>query len=118
MGCTSSTEIVTDPKTGQQVTKHRLGGAHPGNRRMAKPAYTPNPADFNKEGQATAHFVTYGGGNALVLQQGGIAQPQSGVPVGKKPEYIQGEFHAIFVMKLGSRGNTVQFLTCIFTFPL
>lgn len=89
MGCTSSTEIVTDPKTGQQVTKHRLGGAHPGNRRMAKPAYTPNPADFNKEGQATAHFVTYGGGNALVLQQGGIAQPQSGVPVGKKPEYIQ-----------------------------
>ena len=53
-------------------------------------AYTPSPAEFNKEGQATAHFVNYGGGNALVLQQHGIAQPESGVPVGKQPEYIQG----------------------------
>lgn len=82
--------MVVDPKTGQQVAKHRLGGAHPGNRRTAMPVYTPGADEFNQQGQATAHFVSYGGGNALVLQQHGVAQPQSGVPVGKQPEYIQG----------------------------
>ena len=77
--------------TGQQRQKHKLGGAYPGNRRTPQQAYTPGASEFNSQGQATAHFVSYGGGNALVLQQNGIAQPQAGQPVGKQPTYIQGE---------------------------
>lgn len=68
-----------------------MGGAYPGNRRTPQQAYTPGASEFNSQGQATAHFVSYGGGNALVLQQNGIAQPQAGQPVGKQPTYIQGE---------------------------
>jgi hypothetical protein len=90
MGCASSTEIVTDPHTGQKKTKTKLGGAYPGNRRQANKPYTPPASQFTN-GQATAHFVNYGGGNALVLKQdNGLAQPQVGAsPVGKQPEYIQ-----------------------------
>ena len=68
-----------------------MGGAYPGNRRTPQQAYTPGASEFNSQGQATAHFVSYGGGNALVLQQNRIAQPQAGQPVGKQPTYIQGE---------------------------
>jgi hypothetical protein len=78
---------VTDPHTGKQKTKHKLGGAHPGNRRKPQQAYAPNASEFNSQGQATAHFVNYGGGNALVLQQQGPGQPVVGQ---KQPQYIQG----------------------------
>jgi hypothetical protein len=88
MGCASSTEVVTNPHTGQQKTQNRLGGAYPGNRRQGNQPYAP-PASQFQNGQATAHFVNYGGGNALVLQQGGIAQPQVGATPVKQPEYIQ-----------------------------
>ena len=66
-----------------------MGGAFPGNRRTPQQAYTPSPSQFNSQGQATAHFISYGGGNALVLQQGGISQPQVGQ---KKPLYVQGTY--------------------------
>ena len=54
--------------------------------------FTPDASQFNSQGQATAHFISYGGGNALVLQQGGIPQPQYGV----KPQYIQGKLALLF----------------------
>lgn len=89
MGCASSSELVTDPHTGQQKTKHKLGGAYPGNRRQGHKPYTPPTSAF-QNGQATAHFVNYGGGNALVLKQdNGVAQPQQGAMPVKQPEYIQ-----------------------------
>lgn len=81
MGCASSSETKTDYVTGQQTTKHKLGGSYPGNRRQAHSPYTP-PA-------SQGHFVSYGGGNALVLKQGGLAQPQIGAAIAKPPEYIQ-----------------------------
>ncbi|KAG7359758.1 hypothetical protein IV203_034856 [Nitzschia inconspicua] len=89
MGCASSSEVVTDPRTGQKTTKHKMGGAYPGNRRQGSNPYTP-PASAFSNGQATAHFVNYGGGNALVLKQdNGVAQPQMGAMPVKQPEYIQ-----------------------------
>jgi hypothetical protein len=80
-------QVTTDPHTGQEKKKHKLGGAYPGNRKKPQAPYTPGASQFNSQGQATAHFVSYGGGNALVLQQGGMAQPQ----VGEKPQFIQGK---------------------------
>jgi hypothetical protein len=89
MGCASSTQVTTDPHTGEKKTKHKLGGAYPGNRRQGNNPYTPPPSAFSN-GQATAHFVNYGGGNALVLKQdSGVAQPQMGATPIKQPEYIQ-----------------------------
>ncbi|GKY92411.1 hypothetical protein MPSEU_000211700 [Mayamaea pseudoterrestris] len=86
MGCASSTEVTTDPHTGQQKTKKRLGGAYPGQRIPQHSPYVPPASAFNNN-QAVAHFVAYGGGNALTLvQSDGNAAPQ----VGKyQPEYIQ-----------------------------
>lgn len=78
MGCTSSTEVVTDPITGQEKIKKKLGGAYPGQRPPQHSQYAPS--DFNN-GQATAHFIQYGGGNALVLGDGPnptSVQPQHG----------------------------------------
>eukprot|EP00934_Nitzschia_sp_Nitz4_P004450 Nitzschia sp. Nitz4//scaffold20_size174350//172047//172957//NITZ4_002135-RA/size174350-snap-gene-0.254-mRNA-1//-1//CDS//3329541908//4440//frame0 len=91
MGCTSSTEMVTDPVTGQTYAKHNMGGSYPGNRRTPHQPYSPEASEFNKQGQATAHFVSYGGGNALVLQQNGMVQPQVGAQLASsnKPQYIQ-----------------------------
>jgi len=88
MGCGSSTEVSTDYVTGETKTKHKMGGSYPGNRRQANKPYAPPASQFSN-GQATSHFVSYGGGNALVLKQGGIAQPQMGASVAKQPEYIQ-----------------------------
>jgi hypothetical protein len=90
MGCGSSSEVVTDPHTGEKKTKHSLGGAYPGNRRQGNQPYQP-PASAFSNGQATAHFVNYGGGNALVLKQdNGVAQPQMGAAMPmKQPDYIQ-----------------------------
>ncbi|CAJ1954413.1 unnamed protein product [Cylindrotheca closterium] len=65
---------------------------YPGNRMPAQAPHQPAANEYNKDGQAMSHFVSYGGGNALVLQQGG---PQVGaVPVGhakpnNSPEYVQ-----------------------------
>jgi hypothetical protein len=62
---------------------------YPGSRIPAQAPHQPAASEFNKDGQAVAHFVSYGGGNALVLQEGG---PQVGaVPVGNTqptPEYV------------------------------
>lgn len=91
MGCASSTHVVTDPHTGQKKTQNKLGGAYPGNRRQPNSPYAP-PASQFQNGQATAHFVNYGGGNALVLQQGGVAQPQVGATptaAGQPDRYVQ-----------------------------
>lgn len=88
MGCASSTEISTNYVTGETKTKHKMGGSYPGNRRQAHKPYTPPASQFSN-GQATSHFVSYGGGNALVLKQGGMAQPQIGAAAAKQPEYIQ-----------------------------
>lgn len=49
--------------------------AYPGDRVQAQSPYQPTASEFNREGQAISHFVSYGGGNALVLQEGG---PQVG----------------------------------------
>jgi hypothetical protein len=80
-------QVTTDLHTGKEKKKHKMGGAYPGNRRKPQAPYTPSASQFNPQGQATAHFVSYGGGNALVLQQGGLAQPQ----VGEKAQFIQGK---------------------------
>jgi len=68
---------------------------HPGNRTKANQPYNP-PANQFVNGQTTSHFVSYGGGNALVLKEGnGPASPQIGASAGtstnnsKPPEYIQ-----------------------------
>lgn len=88
MGCASSSEYTTDYVTGDKKAKHKMGGAYPGNRRPVNNPYTPPASQFSN-GQATSHFVSYGGGNALVLKQGGVSQPQIGATVAKPPEYIQ-----------------------------
>jgi len=88
MGCASSTETSTNYVTGETKTINKMGGAYPGNRRHANKPYTPPASEFSN-GQATSHFVSYGGGNALVLKQGGMAQPQMGATAAKQPQYIQ-----------------------------
>jgi hypothetical protein len=81
-------QVTTDLHTGKEKKKHKMGGAYPGNRRKPQAPYTPGASQFNSQGQATAHFVSYGGGNALVLQQGGKPpQPQ----VGEQAQFIQGK---------------------------
>eukprot|EP00978_Attheya_sp_CCMP212_P002536 scaffold5152_cov60-Attheya_sp.AAC.2 len=108
MGCISSTEVslmnrhhggycekkpnqvVTDPITGQHNTKKKLGGAYPGQRPPHHDQYTPSTSNF-EGGQATAHFVQYEGGNALVIVDGptpSAVQPQQGAAQHK---YISGE---------------------------
>ncbi|KAL7574046.1 hypothetical protein ACA910_015624 [Epithemia clementina (nom. ined.)] len=67
MGCTSSTEYVVDPATGKEVQKRKLGGNYPGNRRPQHAPYQPPASAFDGTGTAKAHFVAYGGGNALTL---------------------------------------------------
>eukprot|EP00980_Cylindrotheca_fusiformis_P022317 scaffold9191_cov114-Cylindrotheca_fusiformis.AAC.12 len=76
MGCTSSKAMQ-----------------YPGNRIQGQQPYRPNASEFNNNGQAMSHFVSYGGGNALVLQQGGMAHPQVGAmptaPQQSPPQYVQ-----------------------------
>ena len=81
-------QVTTDPHTGQQKVKKRFGGAYPGQKVPQHSPYVPPASAFGKDGQATAHFVAHGGGNALTLiQSDGSTAPQ----VGKyQPEYIQG----------------------------
>mmetsp|Transcript_13927 Transcript_13927/g.19574 ORF Transcript_13927/g.19574 Transcript_13927/m.19574 type:complete len:205 (+) Transcript_13927:198-812(+) len=90
MGCASSTEVTTDPITGQKKEKKKLGGSYPGNRRPQNAPYMPPQSDFQKvdgQMQATAHFVAYGGGNALTLMDKPNQGPQaSGAG---SPEYVQ-----------------------------
>jgi hypothetical protein len=80
-----------DPVTGEK--KKKLGGAYPGNRRPQQAPYAPPQSDFQKvdgnTAQATAHFVSYGKGNALVLVDHANAPPQLATGVPQK-EYIQG----------------------------
>lgn len=93
MGCSgSSTMTTTNPITGETKTKHTMGGAFPGNRRQVQQPYKPPVSQFDGNGKAVSHFVSYGGGNALVLKQGpGPAKPQAGamVATAKPPEYIK-----------------------------
>ena len=72
--------MVIDPVTGQEVKKKKLGGAYPGQVRPQHQPYQPPPSAF-QNGQATAHFVTHGTGNALTLVQAdGSHAPQQGKP--------------------------------------
>ena len=64
MGCTSSAHTYPGDRLKQQQAQQQ--------------PYTPNASQFNSNGQATANFASHGGGNALVLQQGGMAHPQVG----------------------------------------
>jgi hypothetical protein len=60
-----------------------MGGAYPGQMSPSHAPYQP-PASAFENGQATAHFVSYGGGNALSLAQpGGSTKPQHGGPASK-----------------------------------
>lgn len=74
--------------------KKKLGGAYPGNRRPQQAPYQPPQSEF-QNGQATAHFVAYGGGNALVKVDQANSPPQlaSGDPA---KEYISGKFWCLF----------------------
>jgi hypothetical protein len=86
--------MVTDPITGQQKKKKKLGGAYPGQRPPQHDQYTPSNFEG---GKATAHFVQYGGGNALVLVDGptsSAAQPQQG---SARPVFISGKFFSLLV---------------------
>jgi len=75
--------VVTDPVTGEIKKKKKMGGAYPGQMGQQHAAYQP-PASAFQNGQATAHFVSYGGGNALTLvQPDGSSKPQHGGPGGK-----------------------------------
>ena len=82
-------QIHTDPMTGKETKKKRLGGAYPGQRRPQHQPYTPPEGAFAGGNAATAHFVAYGGGNALTLARpdGSAIPPASG---GAQKEYIQG----------------------------
>lgn len=84
--------MTTDPITGQQKTKKKLGGAYPGQRRPQHAPHAPDASAF-QNGQATVHFKAYGGGNALTLvQQDGSSAPASGgggVPVATPAQYVQ-----------------------------
>lgn len=80
MGCVSSTQVITDPVTGETKKKKKLGGAYPGQMGQHHAPYQP-PASAFQNGKATAHFVSYGGGNALTLvQPDGTTKPQHGGP--------------------------------------
>jgi hypothetical protein len=81
------TQVYTDPRTGQKKVTKRLGGAYPGRTSHSSP-YIPPASAFGKDGQATAHFIAHGGGNALTLvQSDGSTAPEVG---GTQPEFIQG----------------------------
>lgn len=85
-----TTQIHSDPNSGKQTKKKRLGGAYPGQRPPQHQPYTPTEGAFAGGNTATAHFVSYGGGNALVLARpdGSAIPPAQGE---KQKEYIQGE---------------------------
>jgi hypothetical protein len=69
--------------TGEVKKKKKMGGAYPGQMASSHAAYQP-PASAFQNGQATAHFVSYGGGNALSLvQTDGSTKPQHGGPASK-----------------------------------
>ena len=73
-------QVITDPVTGEVKKKKKNGGAYPGQGGQQHAPYQP-PASAFQNGQATAHFVSYGGGNALTLQQAdGTTKPQHGGP--------------------------------------
>eukprot|EP00569_Conticribra_weissflogii_P006896 CAMPEP_0171329278 /NCGR_PEP_ID=MMETSP0878-20121228/1174_1 /TAXON_ID=67004 /ORGANISM="Thalassiosira weissflogii, Strain CCMP1336" /LENGTH=203 /DNA_ID=CAMNT_0011829241 /DNA_START=58 /DNA_END=669 /DNA_ORIENTATION=+ len=91
--CVSSTETVTDPVTGQVKQKKKLGGAPPGNRRVAQPVYQPADNEYKQidstTAVATAHFVTCPGGNALKLIGKPNRAEEQTASGGKKAKYIQ-----------------------------
>lgn len=76
----ANNQVMTDPVTGEVKKKKKNGGAYPGQGGQQHAPYQP-PASAFQNGQATAHFVSYGGGNALTLQQAdGSTKPQHGGP--------------------------------------
>jgi len=88
MGCTSSRAMQGAVETAKP--KKRLGGEYPGNRRAKQQPYIPDASEFHKvDGDsevATARFVAYGGGNALVLMN----KPNTAQPInGNHLEYIE-----------------------------
>jgi hypothetical protein len=78
-------------------------GSYPGQLRPQHNQYQPNAFD---NGQATAHFVQYGGGNALVLADGPNPteiKPQQGQ---EQPLLISGAFLGVW----NKIGNTIHLI--------
>ena len=101
-----SLQYHTDPHTGKESRKKRLGGAYPGQRRPQHQPYTPPEEAFAGGNTATQHFVAHGGGNALTLAKpdGSAIPPASGGPT---KEYIQGasfvQVYTIFCINFAYR---------------
>ncbi|KAL7471012.1 hypothetical protein ACHAXS_013527, partial [Conticribra weissflogii] len=78
---------------GQVKQKKKLGGAPPGNRRVAQPTYQPADNEYHQidstTAVATAHFVTCPGGNALILVGKPNRAEEQAASSGKKAKYIQ-----------------------------
>ena len=90
----SSLHIKSPLTKGEVKQKKKLGGAHPGNRRVAQPVYQPNDNEYTQINSTTAvanaHFVTCPGGNALKLVgKPNRAEEQSAI--GGNAKYISGE---------------------------
>eukprot|EP00977_Amphora_coffeiformis_P002750 scaffold521_cov167-Amphora_coffeaeformis.AAC.41 len=61
ISCSFSLQYHTDPHTGQESKKKRLGGAYPGQRRPQHQPYTPPEEAFaGGNNTATQHFVAHG----------------------------------------------------------
>mmetsp|Transcript_15400 Transcript_15400/g.22684 ORF Transcript_15400/g.22684 Transcript_15400/m.22684 type:complete len:166 (-) Transcript_15400:27-524(-) len=88
--CISTSNNAFDPQTGQRKKKKQFGGAYPGQRRPVQAPYIPDESQFTKVDSntrvATQHFVSYGGGNALVLANNPppVAQPLNPPGTGKE----------------------------------
>jgi hypothetical protein len=81
-------QVVTD-HNGHEKTKKTLGGAYPGQRPPQHQPYAPASSDYNSNGTAVAHFMAYGGGNALTLvRQDGSNKPEMGQA---QPMLVQGK---------------------------
>lgn len=94
-------DVVVDLQTHSWLFSKAFGGNYPGQRPPAHKPYTPNGAAF-EGGEAKAHFIQYGGGNALVLANGPnptSIQPQQAVSNGK-PEFIAGTLFIALIMCL------------------
>lgn len=80
--CSSSTEVIEDPYSGQVKVKKRLGGAPPALRKPQPPTDIIPTPQLNQP----LHYVSYGCGNALYLMN------QQGHSMNDASEYVQGTF--------------------------
>lgn len=76
----------------------------------------PPAAEFGKDGQATAHFIAHGGGNALTLvQSDGTHAPQQGQP---QPELVQGKYSRLYDVLYVRMRLFGMYLTCFISWLL